>query len=118
MVLPAPVSPVTTVRPGPRSSVASSIEPSPRMRTSVSRPGAGRAGGAGRSAVLARTATAHLLLVLQHAVAGEHIASVAADEVAQEHVAAGEQLVAGPGVPRFAEPADGEPELGDQPVAE
>ena len=36
MVLPAPVSPVTTVRPGPSSRTASAITPSPRRRISSS----------------------------------------------------------------------------------
>ena len=36
MVLPAPVSPVTTVKPGDSSSTASSMTPSPVIRTSSS----------------------------------------------------------------------------------
>ena len=40
IVLPAPVSPVTTVSPGPSRSTASSMTPSPRMRSSSSTGGA------------------------------------------------------------------------------
>src|SRR4051794_33667278 len=113
MVFPAPVSPVTTVSPRPSSSVTSSIEPRPRMRSSVSRPGSPASPGpavAVRSGVVVGAATSCLPRFEDVPVAG--------DDVPAQHGAAGEQLVPGTGVPRLPESADRQPELGDQPVSE
>src|SRR4051794_4436231 len=112
MVLPAPVSPVTTVRPLPSSRVASSIEPSPRMRSSLSRPRSlVSVATVVRLGVVVGAGTRCLPRVQDLAVPG--------DDVATQDGAAGEQLVAGAGVVAgVAEAAHGEAELGHQPVAE
>src|SRR4051794_29649053 len=116
MVLPAPVSPVTTVSPLPSSRVASSIEPRPRMRSSVSTGAAPAAAGrpaadvpGAGSAVVVRAGTPVLPLG----------GALPAHDVAQQHVAVGEQLVTRARVvAEVAEAAHRQPELGHQPVAE
>ena len=65
IVLPAPVSPVTTVSPGPSGSTASSITPSPRMRSLLQHRAraarlSGRLGGGGAASRRLRTGSWNL----------------------------------------------------------